>query len=185
MEKADIKKALSHFKTITLHRTIVCELCIRAGIPVNGLLHDLSKYSPTEFLVGAKYYQGTRSPNARERELFGYSSAWMHHKGRNRHHYEYWSDLNIATGQYEPVRMPVKYFIEMICDRIAASKVYYGKDYTDSKSYEYFCKERERSALHPDTRADLEYYLLMLCEHGEEYTLNRLRRAALLGKTRV
>ena len=79
-----------HFCTITRHRWKVCSHCFRVGLYWRGLTHDLSKYSPTEFWTGAKYYQGTRSPNSYERELYGYSAAWMHHKGRNRHHYEYW-----------------------------------------------------------------------------------------------
>ena len=97
-----------HFKTITQHKEKVLEHCLRCGIPWQGLTHDLSKYSPTEFIPGALYYQGNRSPNERERELFGASAAWMHHKGRNRHHFEYWTDVNPATKKYEPVEMPLR-----------------------------------------------------------------------------
>ncbi|MBQ8828170.1 MAG: catalase, partial [Clostridia bacterium] len=97
---------IKHFMTITKHRHIVMLHCFKAGIVWRGLMHDLSKYSPTEFIPGARYYQGTRSPNAKERELFGYSKAWIHHKGRNRHHYEYWRDFNPATKKCEPVEMP-------------------------------------------------------------------------------
>ena len=102
-------KWLEHLKTINNHRRLVMELCFKVGLYKQGLLHDLSKYSPTEFLVGAKYYQGTRSPNAAEREEKGYSSAWLHHKGRNRHHLDYWIDYDISgespmTGMKMPVR---------------------------------------------------------------------------------
>ena len=83
-------QAWKHFKTITKHKLLVMEGCFKVGLYWQGITHDLSKYSPTEFLVGARYFQGTRSPNAAEREAKGYSEAWMHHKGRNRHHYEYW-----------------------------------------------------------------------------------------------
>ena len=83
-------KALQHLKTINHHKWLVCQGCFKVGLYKQGLLHDLSKYSPTEFLVGCKFYQGTRSPNNAEREVKGYSAAWLHHKGRNRHHYEYW-----------------------------------------------------------------------------------------------
>ena len=116
-------KALSHFITITKHRHFVLKHCIKAGIPIQGLKHDLSKYSPTEFVQGAKYYVGIKSPNEIEREKKGYSSAWLHHKGRNRHHYEYWMDYNSKTKQMEPVKMPAKYLKEMFCDRVAASKI--------------------------------------------------------------
>ena len=76
-------KIWKHFKTITYHRYLVMKGCFKVGLYYQGLTHDLSKYSPTEFWVGAKYYQGNRSPNNAEREDIGYSSAWLHHKGRN------------------------------------------------------------------------------------------------------
>ena len=113
-----------HFKTITHHKLLVMGGCFRIGLIRQGLAHDLSKYSPAEFLPGARYYQGYRSPNGAEREANGYSLAWMHHKGRNKHHYEYWTDIDPATGQYGPVAMPRRYLAEMVVDRIAASKNY-------------------------------------------------------------
>ena len=79
---------IAHFKTITAHRHLVCRYCFRLGLYGQGLKHDLSKYSPTEFWRGAKYYQGDRSPNDAERMKNGTSLAWLHHKGRNRHHFE-------------------------------------------------------------------------------------------------
>ena len=115
-------KALKHLKTITTHKLLVGKLCFKLGLYGQGICHDLSKYSPTEFGPGIRYYQGTRSPNAKEREIFGYSKAWMHHKGRNKHHFEYWTDLDLKTKQYMPVRMPRRYLVEMVMDRIAACK---------------------------------------------------------------
>ena len=84
----ELSGAVKHFRTITRHKLLVMQKCFRVGLYRQGLLHDLSKYSPTEFLVGMKYYQGNRSPNNAEREDTGVSLSWLHHKGRNRHHYE-------------------------------------------------------------------------------------------------
>ena len=70
-----------HFCTINHHKILVMRGCFQVGLIRQGLLHDLSKYSPTEFIVGCKYYQGNMSPNNAEREAVGYSSAWLHHKG--------------------------------------------------------------------------------------------------------
>ena len=164
-----------HFKTITKHRHIVMFNCFRAGIPVQGLLHDLSKYSPYEFLVGAKYYQGTRSPNVAERKARGYSSAWLHHKGRSKHHYEYWFDNDDATLTIQPVEMPVRYVIEMFCDRVSASKVYNGKNYNDSIPLNYFNSHDYRVTMHPNTRKLLEELLTMLANEGEEKTFKYIR----------
>lgn len=164
-----------HFRTITKHRHRVIAHCFRAGIGFRGLFHDLSKYSPTEFLPGAKYYQGTRSPNEREREALGYSAAWMHHKGRNRHHFEYWTDLNMQTKRYEPVKMPVRYVKEMFCDRVAASKIYQGRQYTDRHPLDYFLRGNARQKMHPATADLLEALLRMLAEQGEKATFRHIR----------
>lgn len=171
-------RPFAHFYTVTKHRHRVIAHCFRAGIGWQGLFHDLSKYSPTEFLPGARYYQGTRSPTERERELFGYSAAWMHHKGRNRHHYEYWVDLNMQTKRYEPVPMPVRYVKEMFCDRVAASKIYQGKNYTDSSALEYYLRGRARDKMHPATADQLEEWLIMLKEKGEKETFRHIRKIA-------
>ena len=66
---------IKHFMTITRHRHKVIVHCAKAGILWQGLLHDLSKYSPCEFFAGAKYFDGHRSPNEKERQERGYSSA--------------------------------------------------------------------------------------------------------------
>ena len=156
-----------HFRTITRHRHCVIRHCFRAGIGWQGLFHDLSKFSPTEFIPGARYYQGNRSPNERERELYGCSFAWMHHKGRNRHHFEYWNDINIETKMYEPVKMPIRFVKEMFCDRVAASKIYQGKNYTDSHPLAYFQRGNARKKMHPDTADLLEEWLTLLSQKGE------------------
>ena len=107
-------KWLAHLKTVNEHRRLVRQGCFRLGLYFQGLIHDLSKYSPSEFLVGAKYYQGYRSPNNAEREAKGYSAAWLHHKGRNKHHYEYWIDYSATEGEgMVPARMPARYLAAM------------------------------------------------------------------------
>ena len=175
-------KAWQHFKTITRHRWIVMCGCFRVGLYRQGLAHDLSKYSPTEFLVGARYFQGDKSPNAAERTDKGYSEAWMHHKGRNRHHYEYWTDMNRETRCYESVKMPRKYLVEQIMDRRAACMVYQGKHYTDQSAYDYFMASRERQLMHEENRRELEFLLGMLAQEGEKQTFSYLRHSVLKGK---
>ncbi len=164
------KGALGHFKTITKHRHAVIKHCAKAGILWQGLFHDMSKYSLTEFIPGAKFYVGTRSPNELEREKNGYSVAWIHHKGRNRHHFEYWNDYNPKTKQNEPVKMPLRFVMEMVCDRIAASKIYQGKNYTDKHPLEYFMRGKPTRVIHKETSDLVEKLLTLLSEHGEEVT---------------
>ena len=169
-------KAWSHFKTITRHRHEVIKNCKKAGILWQGLFHDLSKYLPKEFIVGARYYQGTKSPNDMERRVNGYSSAWMHHKGRNKHHFEYWTDYSPETRKYGPVKMPLPYVKEMFCDRVAASKIYQGENYKDSHPYEYFDMGRSNRLIHKETSDILEKLLLMLRDEGEDATFSYIRK---------
>lgn len=164
-----------HFKTITKHRLLVCRHCFQVGLYWRGLVHDLSKYSPTEFWAGAKYYQGTRSPNAAEREEKGYSRAWMHHKGRNKHHYEYWTDLNLQTYTYQAVQMPAVYLVEMTMDRIAACKTYLGAKYYNGAALDYLEHAHETPLLHPETRRKLVVLLTMLRDRGEDETFRFIR----------
>ena len=159
---------VKHFITITKHRHRVMRHCFLAGIPFQGLFHDLSKYSLTEFIPGAKYYLGDRSPNEAERAEKGYSAAWLHHKGRNRHHYEYWMDYSMKTKRMEPVKMPLKYVKEMFCDRVAASKIY-------AHPLQYYTNAKSRIIMHPETAALLEKLLVMLKEKGEKETFKYIR----------
>ena len=165
-----------HFYTITRHRHRVIAHAFRAGIGWQGLFHDLSKYSPVEFFAGAKYYLGNRSPNEGEREEKGYSLAWMHHKGRNRHHFEYWVDVHPMTKCYEPVKMPVRFVVEMFCDRVAASKIYQGKNYTDEHPLLYFMRGKDKRSIHPETSDLLESFLRMLAEKGEKETFRYIKK---------
>ena len=175
-------KTWKHFSTITRHRNLVMVYCFKMGLIRQGLTHDLSKYSPTEFFNGARYFQGSRSPNAAEREDKGYSEAWMHHKGRNRHHYEYWTDMNLATRVYEPVPVPRRYLAEMIADRIAACKIYEKEKYTPQSPLNYLQRSREKDLMHPQTRQELAFLLTMRWEQGEKDTFRYIRQNTLKGK---
>lgn len=171
-----LSNIIKHIKTVTRHRALVCRHCFKAGIYLQGLTHDLSKFSPEEFWISCRMYQGTRSPNEAERELKGYSNAWIHHKGVNKHHFEHWTDYNPVTKKVEPVKMPIEYVIEMFCDRVAASKVYMGKNYNDNSPLEYFERAKGRRIIHPETSDLLEKLLIMLAENGEDYTFAYIRR---------
>ena len=180
---------IRHFLTITEHRMQVAKYCFECGLYIQGLTHDLSKYSPTEFLNGAKYYQGYRSPNNAEREDKGYSEAWLHHKGRNRHHYEYWVDYcsetsynKEAKGGMVPVRMPRRFLVEMICDRVAASKVYNKGHYKDDMPLKYFERSMDRIFMYEDTKKELLAFLKMIAVFGEEKTFSFIKNRYLRDK---
>lgn len=148
---------------------LVAKYCFKAGLYRQGLLHDLSKYSPAEFITGVKYFQGDKSPNTAERAELGFSRAWLHHKGRNKHHIEYWIDY--AQGgdhKMSGIEMPVRYIVEMFCDRIAACRVYLGDKYTDSSPFDYYKRSRPHYMIAPGTDRLLRRLLIILRDYGEE-----------------
>ena len=168
----------AHLKTVNTHRRLVRRYCFKLGLYRQGLLHDLSKYSPTEFLRGIKFYQGYRSPNDAERIQNGVSLSWLHHKGRNRHHFEYWIDYCLREDGSVYIggcKMPKKYVAEMFCDRIAACRVYQGEKYTDASAYDYYLRSRGHAPIHDETSALLGRWLLMLKEQGENAAFAAIR----------
>ncbi|MBE6994647.1 MAG: catalase [Ruminococcaceae bacterium] len=174
----------AHFKTITRHRNLVCRYCFKVGLYRQGLTHDLSKYAPVEFWRGAKYYQGFRSPNDAERKETGVSMAWLHHKGRNKHHLEYWIDYCIAPDgsvYFGGNKMPIRYVAEMFCDRVAACRIYLGDKYTDGAAYDYYVRSKDHLMIHPETSDEIEEMLRVLRDEGMEasfaYVRKRLREA--------
>lgn len=175
-------KAWKHFCTITHHKILVMKGCFKLGLYRQGLLHDMSKYSPVEFFVGCKYYQGTRSPNNAEREAKGYSSAWLHHKGRNKHHYEYWIDYGMHKEDgIIGMKMPARYVAEMFVDRISASKTYQKDKYEDWHPLQYYEKGAAMlgKMIHPETAQLLHDLLKRLARDGEEKTYVYIRNVVL------
>ena len=155
-----------HFETITRHKLLVMKYCFECGLYEQGLAHDLSKYSPTEFIPGCIYYQGDHSPNEAERAAKGYTSAWLHHKGRNKHHLEYWIDYSTTKTGLTGMKIPLRYVCEMVCDRVAASQIYLGDKYTDASAWEYYQRSKDHYLMHPETRALLEKLLCMVRDLG-------------------
>lgn len=172
------KNFKGHLGTILHHKRLVRHYCFRIGLYKQGIMHDWSKYHPVEFFNGVRYFQGgRRSPNFGEKQAHGYSAAWLHHKGRNKHHFEYWIDMTLDTSQgLQGMPMPTRYILEMFCDRIAASRNYNRDTYTDAFPLNYYEKNKNHYVIHPDTAALLEKLLHMLAEEGEKKTFAYIRR---------
>lgn len=169
-----------HLRTVCRHRALVRKYCFRLGLYWQGLTHDLSKFSPVEFWAGVKYFQGDHSPNDAQRRKYGYSAAWLHHKGRNRHHFEYWTDYSLKGEGVVGVAMPKKYLAEMFCDRLAASRVYRGKDFRLSDPYQFFQRSmQKRILISPETAAELEVMLVKLRDEGEDAAFDYIRKEVL------
>ena len=147
--KITIKNTISHFRKICIHKYWVAKYCFKAGLYWQGITHDLSKFSPIEFWESVRFYQGTSSPINAAKEAQGYSLAWQHHKGRNPHHYEHWTD-NYDSGT-TCIEMPYKYAVELICDYLGAGKAYLGDKFTYTGEYNWWIEKRKVAKMHPYT----------------------------------
>lgn len=148
----NIKNAFKHLKKICVHKWWVFYYCCKAGIIWQGIVHDLSKFTPTEFFESVKYYKGTSSPIDECKRVNGYSMAWFSHKGKNYHHYEHWTDnYDIGTTC---VPMPFKYALEMYCDYLAAGKAYNGRKFTYHNEFAWWIKIKKPTVnmMHPKTK---------------------------------
>ena len=143
-------------------------------------MHDWSKFSPTEFWESVKYFDGHKSPITVCKVDKGYSEAWLHHKGRNKHHFEYWIDYGLDPSKgLIGMDMPTKYVVEMFIDRMCASKNYQKENYRDDSALKYYERGKSHYVMHENTARLLEKLLKMLADKGEDYTLNYIRKEIL------
>ena len=172
MERVELKNILLHLVKILKHKYWVMYYCCFARLYWQGIVHDLSKFSPTEFLESVRYYNGYVSPIEARKKKWGYSKAWLHHRGRNKHHYEFWTD-NYDKG-VTTIRMPYEYALEMVCDFLGAGRAYYGKDFTPKKELEYWENKKKDSPdmkIHPDIKSFMDKMLNIFVEDGTPYFL--------------
>lgn len=164
-----IRNFFKHLWLVIKHKHGVFINCCKCGIVWRGIVHDMSKFSPTEFFESVKFYQGNRSPIGVCRRTTGRSYAWLHHKGRNKHHIEYWLDPDCEVTPM----MPYKYAVECVCDKIAATKTYNGKSYTPDKALLHWQKFGNKVNGNPKTMLFIETVFKDLCDLGEKHVLSR------------
>ncbi len=165
-----LKNAVKHTILVTKHKWLVFKFCCKLGMPIRGLMHDISKFSFTEFFDSIKYYNGKESPNNVSRRINGYSKSWLHHQRINKHHDSYWVDL--YSPQAAPV-IPYKYAVEMICDKFSANITYNGKDWTNSSEYDYWQIEKTKIVMNPKTEHFISAIIEEVKEKGIEKVFNK------------
>lgn len=174
-----MRKFFSHIKTVLKHKWVVLKLAIKAGIPWQGITHDLSKFSITELKESVKYYNGKRSPLALAKEENGYSLAWLHHVGRNKHHYQYWYDYEAPNPT---PKIPYKYVVEMICDSLAAGIIYRGKEWTKEYQLSYWNRTKERARIAAELRNMLDEVYSLVAQDGIDSVVNKKRLREIYAK---
>lgn len=184
-----INNIVNHTKNIITHKRWVFHYACEAGIPIQGLLHDLSKFSPAEFIESVKYYKEGISPLRESKRVNGYSMAKLHHCHHNKHHFEYWQDDFNNGGK--PLVMPFNYTLELICDYLAAGRVYFKDEFTYKKEYMWFLEHKYNNKLismHPLTMEFINRILAIMSRSnsskilGDHHFLNRLYNTIMLNK---
>lgn len=168
--KIKISNIFKHINLVMHHKWVVFKLCCKVGIPWRGFMHDWSKFSPTEFWESVKYYDGHRSPITVCKQINGYSKAWLHHKGRNKHHFQYWVDLALPQ---QSILMPYKYAAEMVCDQLAAGIIYSGDKWTKEYQLNYYMNRESKNIIHPQIDKYLKEIFTQVSQNGIDATLTK------------
>lgn len=175
-EKITLRKFFGHLGTVLTHKWWVFYYACKLGIPWRGIIHDLSKFSPTEFWESVRYWTGTKSPIVECKKAKGYSLAWQHHKGRNSHHYEYWVD-NLDRGG-TAIKMPWKDLLELIADYLGAGRAYQGKGFSLESEYKWWKqKESENIQMHIETQDAVTFLLNFFRDQERVIPVDAFREA--------
>jgi hypothetical protein len=136
-----------YFKYIVQHKWFVFIECLKIFQPIHGIMHDMSKFRPSEFFPYAKVYGGDYAYKYFEVEQ-DFDTAWLLHQHRNKHHWDYW-----VGSDGKPVPIPPRYIKQMIADWRAM-----GRKFGDT-ALEYYQKNNDRMILAKETRMTIEYVL--------------------------
>jgi hypothetical protein len=167
-----------YLKYVLRHKWYVFLYGCQLGIPLLALLHDNSKFRPSEWFAYVEFFYGgpkrlwaevtgyekthyfdSARRNSKEgvKEAFDY--AWLHHQKRNKHHWQYWVLTNDEEGQ-RALFMPDRYRREMLADWKGAGRAINGVE----DALGWYGKNRDKMTLHPETRAWIEQELSYLRE---------------------
>jgi len=159
-----LKNCILHFKKVCIHKWWVFYYSCYLGIPFRGFFHDFSKFSPVEFFESAKFFVGTSSPINEAKKIQGLSYAWQHHKGRNPHHYEYWTD-KYDDGTVA-LKMPFKYVLELVADYFAAGKTYNSPGFSFEQEYKWWQEHKDEKFMHPETKKLVSAIFELIKDNG-------------------
>ena len=158
-----MKHYFKYIKYVLKHKWYVFLECCNLGIPLLGIIHDWSKFRPSEFIPYAKHFYGRdRAKQNKLEKIAGYdkskdsddnvfNKAWLYHIHRNKHHWQYWI-LTQGENKNIILEMPEKYAKELLADWHGAGKTITGKNNTA----EWYLKHKNKFQLHPATQDWIE-----------------------------
>ncbi len=164
-----MKQYIQYMKYVLRHKWYVMNECFRNRLYWQGIIHDLSKFLPSEFVPYAEYFHNKDGSSKVVRGATGYyqaaetgdpefTVAWLFHQNRNPHHWQFWI-LALDDGGILSVPMPEKYAKEMVCDWVGAGKAqghFSPPDDPYNTTVSWYAKNKNKMVLHKDTREYVE-----------------------------
>lgn len=163
-------KHLKYLSYVLRHKWFVTIECFKIGLYWRGLIHDMSKFLPSEWNPYVEHFYGTGRKGIKgERDKTGYYSAgdtgeyefdfaWLLHQKRNKHHWQWWV-LPKDDGSVKIFPMPYVYLMEMLCDWVGAGRAQ-GRKSPVSDPYaetrKWYTSNRKKIKVHDETRARIE-----------------------------
>jgi hypothetical protein len=157
-------KHLKYLSYVIRHKWFVFLECCKLGIPYLGIIHDISKFKPSEWFPYTEYFYGNNEGIKKGRDETGYyqagdtidekfNYAWLLHQKRNKHHWQWWV-LPMDDGSTKIFDMPLIYKKEMMADWFGA-----GRAQGTPNTKAWYKKNRDKMKLHPKTREWVEKVL--------------------------
>lgn len=152
-----MKKYLKYFNYVFRHKWYVFVECCKYGLFWQGLIHDWSKFLPSEFIPYANFFYG--GDNRKDRFYNPadgsdeFNRSWLLHQHRNPHHWQFWL-LQNDDGSKLPLEMPIEYAIEMVCDWRGAGR---ASGYSDTPAW--YLRNKDKIILNQFTRNYVEALL--------------------------
>lgn len=150
------RKYINYLKYVLIHKYHVMTECFSEGLYWQGIMHDMSKFLPSELIPYVNRFYGNDIEKKESKEDFDF--AWLLHQKRNPHHWQFWILLKDEC-KTKIFPMPKKYIEEMICDWIGSGKAQGFKSPKDDKYFEtrnWYNKNKDKMRLHAETRFVIE-----------------------------
>lgn len=145
-------KHLLYLKYLIRHKWFVFLACVRHGIAWQGIIHDWTKFLPSEWFPYVEYFYGHGLPGDQQRALERFNRGWLEHQHRSPHHWQHWV-LRNDDGTTVALSMPRRYVLEMLADWEGAGRAITGKKGT---TLAWYAKNREKMLLDEDVRDFVE-----------------------------
>jgi hypothetical protein len=142
----------NYFKYIIEHKWNVGIECLKMGMPIHAITHDLSKFLPSEFIPYAKYFYETDKATNYDKKTENdknFQSGWCYHQKRNKHHWNYWVSVTRKSNAQLPIEMPRRHVRQMIADWRGMSRKFGG---TWQK---YYAENKQEMILHEETKRQI------------------------------